>query len=294
MANDLKTASELLYSKEIASYPRTKKMNNDRFFKHPNLPFVECRYSTNSGRHYKSHMHKTFSVGAIDRGEVIYQVEGKTAKLTPGSLALINPETLHSCNPTGASKRSYYVLYLDVDWCFRLQKSLWNLDHFCPVKTILPEDVSTCRQFINTMESLMDKGVGLREKEQKLVDIVKKIFLHACDPAAVESEASTQIKKMKQQLDSNLDTAAPMRQIASTLQTNPYTLIRKFKAVTGITPHAYRLNCRIELARKLLQQGLDLSQIALECGFFDQSHFHRHFKARTAVTPREYQVNFIQ
>ena len=57
---------------------------------------MECRYSTNSGRYYKPHMHKAFCIGAIDRGEVIYQVDGELVKLQPGSLALINPETLHS------------------------------------------------------------------------------------------------------------------------------------------------------------------------------------------------------
>jgi AraC-like DNA-binding protein len=62
----------------------------------------------------------------------------------------------------------------------------------------------------------------------------------------------------------------------------------------GITPHAYRLNCRIDRARELLRQGRDIAETALECGFYDQSHLHRHFKAVTTVTPREYQVNFIQ
>ncbi len=85
-----------------------------------------------------------------------------------------------------------------------------------------------------------------------------------------------------------------MREMALQLDANPYTLLRQFRAATGITPHAYWLNCRIELAKMLLQKGMDVSQVALECGFYDQSHFHRHFKAITAVTPKEYQVNFIQ
>ena len=93
-------------------------------------------------------MHKTFSVGAIDQGEVIYQVEGKMAKLQPGSLALINPEILHSCNPTEFCKRSYYMLHLDVEWCLQLQQSLWQLETFSPVSTILLEDNSVYQQYI--------------------------------------------------------------------------------------------------------------------------------------------------
>ena len=265
----------------------------DFFFKHPELPFVECRYSTNSARHYKLHMHKTFCVGAIDQGEVIYQVEGKLVKLQPGSLALINPETLHSCNPTEFCKRSYYMLFLNVEWCLQVQQSLWQLAKFSPVNTILLKDNSIYQQYISTMESLMGEG-DLLGKEQILVELVEIIFLQACEPATLESEPSSHIEQLKLLLSTNLDIDTSMSQIALKLQANPYTLLRQFKAATGITPHAYRLNYRIELAKKLLQKGFDLSQVALECGFFDQSHFHRHFKAITTVTPKEYQVNFIQ
>ena len=268
-------------------------MSDEHFFKHPTLPFAECRYSKDSGRHYKPHIHKTFCIGAIDQGEVIYQIEGKRVKLRPGSLALINPENLHSCNPGDSCQRSYYMLYLDVEWCLQLQQSLWQLESFIPVNTIVLEDDMAYQQYINTMTSLMVVG-DLLEKEQILVELVEKIFLQVCEPAAVKSEPSLQIEQLKRQLSMNLDVDTSMRQLASKLQANPYTLLRQFKAAMGITPHAYRLNYRIALARVLLQKGLDLSQVALECGFFDQSHFHRHFKAITTVTPKEYQVNFIQ
>jgi AraC-like DNA-binding protein len=54
------------------------------------------------------------------------------------------------------------------------------------------------------------------------------------------------------------------------------------------------MNCRIEHARSLLQKGRTIADTALACGFFDQSHFHHHFKAMTTVTPKQYQrsLNF--
>ena len=269
-------------------------MSDEQFLKHQSLPFAECHHTVNSGRHYKPHMHKTYSVGAIDDGEVLYQVGKQTARLQPGSLALINPEILHSCNPCQSCERSYYMLYLDVDWCLQVQQSLWQVQSFRGVNQILLEDSSLYEQYITTMKSLMDNGGELLKKEHMLVELNSSIFLRCCEPGAIINEPSSHVESLKLQLSRNLEKDLAMGELAAELQVNPYTLLRHFKTATGITPHAYRLNCRIELARKLLREGKDLAQIALECGFFDQSHFHRHFKAMTTVTPREYQVNFIQ
>lgn len=268
-------------------------MRDEHFIKHSALPFAECRYSENSERSYKPHMHQTFSVGAVEQGDVIYRVEGKTMKLQPGCLALVNPETLHSCNPPESSKRNYFMLHLDVAWCLQVQQSLWQVETFRSVRSPLLEDEPVYEKCMVALKLFMGQG-DLLEKEQHLVELAGTIFRLACEPAAVIEAPSSKIQMLKEQLAQHLDRDVSLSQLSANLKTNPYTLLRRFKAASGITPHAYRMNCRIEHAKHLIREGADLSQVALECGFYDQSHFHRHFKAITAVTPREYQVNFIQ
>ena len=53
----------------------------------------------------------------------------------------------------------------------------------------------------------------------------------------------------------------------------------------ALTPHAFLTDIRVRIARRKLQAGEQPAEIALECGFADQAHFTRHFKARTGVTP---------
>lgn len=266
----------------------------ERFYQDPGLPFARVRYTKSSQSVFKPHMHTSFSVGAVDTGKVRYKVGSETATLTPGSLALINPEVLHSCNSLSKEGRSYYMLYLDVDWCLRLQQSLWNIEKFCKVDQVQINDGQLYEKYCQCMQQLLSKTIHREHKEQLLVDLLGEIYRLACTPQAQPRKSTESIEQLKRLLKSDLRKDYTLDSLADRLSANPYTLLRKFKTETGITPHAYRMNCRIEQAKLLLQQGLDIVDTAIECGFFDQSHLHRQFKAMTTVTPQEYKVNFVQ
>ena len=70
-------------------------------------------------------------------------------------------------------------------------------------------------------------------------------------------------------------------------------LQREFSQNFGITPSRYLREVRVGMVRHLLESSdLSLTQIGSECGFYDQSHLTRHFKASTGLTPLKYRKRF--
>jgi len=70
-------------------------------------------------------------------------------------------------------------------------------------------------------------------------------------------------------------------------------LQREFSNNFRITPVRYLREVRIGVARHLLESSdQSLAQIATDCGFYDQSHLTRHFKASTGLTPMKYRNRF--
>lgn len=66
-------------------------------------------------------------------------------------------------------------------------------------------------------------------------------------------------------------------------------LERRFAADVGISPREYRLQLRLERARWMLEQtGLSITDVSIECGFGDCSHFSRSFGQQYAMSPSEF------
>lgn len=72
-----------------------------------------------------------------------------------------------------------------------------------------------------------------------------------------------------------------------------YDYVRKlFKRELGVTPHDYLIDCRMKLARELMESGIgnrysnySISQIAEACGFAEPLYFSRVFKKFYGVSP---------
>jgi AraC family transcriptional regulator len=96
--------------------------------------------------------------------------------------------------------------------------------------------------------------------------------------------------KLRQAIDyiqENLSENISLEAIAKQIDISSYHFCRLFKQATGLSPHQYVIQQRVERAKQLLRQGkMSISEIAIACGFSHQSHLNRHFKRLTGVTPK--------
>jgi AraC-like DNA-binding protein len=81
-------------------------------------------------------------------------------------------------------------------------------------------------------------------------------------------------------------------ELAGVAGVGKFRLIRLFRERTGLPPHALQIAHRVKAARRMLEAGETIAQVAAATGFADQSHLHRHFQRSLGLTPAKYQRRF--
>ncbi|HEX7175876.1 MAG TPA: AraC family transcriptional regulator [Pyrinomonadaceae bacterium] len=97
------------------------------------------------------------------------------------------------------------------------------------------------------------------------------------------------LRRVIEYINDNLTEDLTLAEIARVAGMNPHYFSRAFRQSTGIPPHRYVINCRVEKAKRLLADDeLPLVEVGLTVGFQNQSHFTTLFHKLTGVTPKAY------
>lgn len=269
------------------------------FWQDRRMPYVETRRSCFGRTCYKSHSHPTFSIGAIDEGNSVFQSSFGTAqKISAGTLVIVPAHVEHSCNPMPNQAWSYQMLHLDLAWLNQLYSEFQEqgLDlHIPQHKPLIIKDESLYEAFTEMNETLFDAQKLIFEKEQSLLHCL----IHLLLPHFILEEIQKPqylYKDFLKLIDviSSSEGFISLEELAQRVGLSRYAIIRLFKANVGLTPHAFQINLKINQAREQLKQGVPLAELAVNLGFSDQSHFHKAFKAHTGVTPRQFQLAAAQ
>jgi AraC family transcriptional regulator len=95
-----------------------------------------------------------------------------------------------------------------------------------------------------------------------------------------------QDRRAREFIEARLADNLALADIARECELSVAQFARAFKRSTGLPPHRYLTERRIERARLLLMRSdLPLADVAVRCGFADQSHFTKIFRRALGVSP---------
>lgn len=125
--------------------------------------------------------------------------------------------------------------------------------------------------------------------------LVEEAFQRGVEPPAHAARTPDRRGRMIERLRETLvrgarvdEPRASLETLSSELGLSRFQALRLFRQHYGITPHAYQLHLRVALARRSLRAGGSLAEVAVSCGFVDQSHFTKQFKRLMGITPGQY------
>ncbi|WP_028927581.1 helix-turn-helix transcriptional regulator [Pseudonocardia acaciae] len=111
-------------------------------------------------------------------------------------------------------------------------------------------------------------------------------------PAAVRDPGLAE--RLRDLLDAHVVDGLTLDAAAELLHAHPTHLVRAFTRRFGLPPHRYLTGRRIELARRLLLDGLRPAEVATAAGFYDQAHLSRHFSRMVGTGPARFAVDSLR
>lgn len=228
------------------------------------------------------HTHDSWTLLIVDEGMVKYDLDRHEHGALAELVTLLPPHVPHNgcaVTPQGFRKR---VLYLDST---QLSEDLVGLAVDSPVL----DDHALRHQIHLLHSSLILPGEEL-EAESRLALVSERLQDHMQKQVHSRSPLHDPgiARRLRDLLDEHYVDGITLQQASNVLHAHPAHLVRAFSAEFGIGPHKYLTGRRVDLARRLLLDGLPPRAVATAAGFYDQSHLTRHFKRILGTTPGHY------
>jgi len=97
------------------------------------------------------------------------------------------------------------------------------------------------------------------------------------------------LSQIREYLDENFNRPVTLEELSRIAHLSPIYLNRIYSRKYGVTVHRYLASLRLAEAKRLLNAGRNIGDIARSVGFPDQRYFSRFFRQHTGFSPSEYQ-----
>jgi AraC-like DNA-binding protein len=151
-----------------------------------------------------------------------------------------------------------------------------------------PEPAGACalassQAFLMHARLLHDARLG-RDIEENALRLLAELTADGHSPQACTH--SNLVREIRRLVNESSSHHVRLDDIARTLYVSPFTVSRLFHRETGVSLREYAMRLRLRRALNLILHSADnLTAIALEAGFYDESHFSKAFRMQFGISP---------
>jgi AraC-like DNA-binding protein len=235
------------------------------------------------------HTHDQFGIGVILRGAQKSLSGRGVVEAHAGDLISVNPGEVHDGIPLDENGRAWQMLYFEPEVLAGPIGALTN-GRFGRSELLHPvmRDPLAAACFLSLFRAVTDQfgGDSEIEGEENLLLLLGRL-IDRCELRGQHQVPKT-IEQVRERIDDDPSVPLSLNELAMIGGISQFQLVRGFSRVTGLTPHAYLIQRRLQRARKMIAQGVGLADASHASGFADQSHMTRLFVRTYGMSPGIY------
>ncbi len=244
---------------------------------------IELKEATFRKQSFPVHFHDSYSIGIIEKGIEQVSFERKNILAHANAVIIINPYEVHSNTYFDNDSWKYRIIYVSIELMHYFQ----NLIGLHTNKTIwFPQYLIDDPHLYQLLLRFHLQSNNVSSLETALTYLISTYAKER--PESFLTGYTGLVNDAVGYLHNHLTEKITIEDIATLYKTDKYKLIRAFKKQTGLTPISYLLLHRINKSKTLIAQDMPMTDIALETGFYDQSHFNHYFRKYIGITPLAY------
>ncbi|MGW1818468.1 AraC family transcriptional regulator [Streptomyces sp. NPDC002125] len=230
---------------------------------------------------YPMHTHDAWTLLIVDEGMVRYDLDRHEHGAPSSVVTLLPPHVPHNgdaATPEGFRKRVLYLNTSQIDA---------GLAGRAVDRPVLHDP--RLRHRVDQLHRTLERPGDELEAQSRLSLVSERLAHHLRDESAAPPVPDPKLAhRLRELLDEHVVEGVTLREAAELLHSHHTHLVRAFSREFGMAPHQYLTARRVDLARRLLLGGMRAPEVATSVGFYDQSHFSRHFKRVVGTSPGHY------
>jgi len=255
------------------------------------------------------HYHDSYEISFITEGSGKRIVGDSIEEFQPGDLVFIGRNLPHvwiaDKEPAIFSNRTLEMVFLQFNQNI-LNNQLLALPEFSDIRAALElseRGIQVVGHTLNEVSEIMLQLPYLKNFDRllhffRLMDIIGKSTTHirlASEDYMLQrfTPGNRRIALLHDYLMNHYQEEIDLKNLAGLVNMAEGSLCRFFKMNTGTTLIEYLNRIKIDFACKLLMdKELSILEVCFDSGFNNLSHFNKHFRKITGMTPSEYRKQF--